>query len=284
MKNAASKQEAQIAYWNSVGGERWVAAAEHTDRMLEPIQHALVNRANLQPGMAVLEIGCGCGGTAVEIAGRVGDSGRVLAVDVSQQMLAIAKTRLSGFPHSEALEADAAAYPFEPFADLAISRFGVMFFGDPVAAFTNIRKAIKPDGRLLFACWRAPEDNQWTRVTLEAALSAGVPPTPPSPPEEPGPYSFADPERVKRILTAAGFIEITVSPASFTLDMAAGEGLEAAVQQAMTIGAAAALLRKQPENVIRAARESIEKVLRPYERDGSVSLSAQIWLVEARPG
>ncbi len=283
MTSTADRQEAQIAYWNSVGGDRWVAAAEHTGRMLEPIQHALLARANLQPGMAVLDIGCGCGGTAVEIAKLVGETGRVLGVDVSKQMIARANARLEGYPHAEVLEADAAAYPFEPFADLAVSQFGVMFFGDPVAAFANIRNALKPGGRLLFACWRTPRENEWTQVTLDAVLSAGVPPPPPLEPEEPGPFSFADPARVTRILSSAGFTGLTVSPASFSLDLAAGEGLEAAVQQATTIGAAATLLRKQPENLIGVAREYIEKALRPYERDGTVYLSAKIWLVEACP-
>jgi SAM-dependent methyltransferase len=283
MKDAASLQEAQIAYWNSVGGDRWVAAAERTDRMLEPILQALLDRANMQPGMAVLDIGCGCGATVIEFAKRVGESGRVLGVDVSQRMLARAKTLLSGYPQAELLEADAGAHPFEPSFDLAISRFGVMFFADPVAAFINIRKAIKPGGRLLFATWRAVQDNEWTRVSLDAALSAGVPAEPPAWPEAPGPFSLADPERIRRILAAAGFGEPEISEASFMLDVAAGGGLEAAVQQAMTIGSAAALLRKQPGNLIAAARAAIEKALRPYERGGAVALSSAIWLVEARP-
>jgi SAM-dependent methyltransferase len=283
MKDAASLQEAQIAYWNSVGGDRWVAAGERTDRMLAPILRALLDRANVQPGMAVLDIGCGCGATVFEIAKRVGESGRVLGVDVSQQMLARAKTLLSDLPQAELLEADAGAHPFEPSFDLAISRFGVMFFADPVTAFVNIRKAIKPGGRLLFATWRAVQDNEWTRVSLDAALSAGVPAERPARPEDPGPFSFADPERIRRILAAAGFGEPEISEASFMLDVAAGGGLEAAVQQAMTIGSAAALLRKQPENLIAAARAAIEKALRPYERDGAVALSSSIWLVEARP-
>ena len=283
MNDAASLQEAQIAYWNSVGAERWVAAAECTDRMLEPILQALLDRANVQPGMAVLDIGCGCGATLIEIAKRVGKSGRVLGVDVSQQMLARAKTLLSGLPQAELLEADAGAYPFEPSFDLAISRFGVMFFADPVTAFVNIRKAIKPGGRLLFATWRAVQDNEWMRVSLDAALSAGVPAERPARPEDPGPFSFADPERIRRILTAAGFGEPEISSASFMLDVAAGGGLEAAVRQAMTIGSAAALMRKQPENLIAAARANIEKALRPYERDGAVALSSAIWLVEAFP-
>jgi SAM-dependent methyltransferase len=283
MQSAASRNEAQIAYWNSVGGDRWVAAAEHTDRMMKPVQEALFARADLQPGMAVLEIGCGCGETAIEIARRVSNSGRVLGVDVSSQMLALASPHLASFPQVALLEADAGAHPFDRFADLAISRFGVMFFGDPVAAFVNIRKAMKPSGRLLFAAWRGVQDNEWMRVPLEAALSAGVPAEPPLEPEMPGPFSFADPERIRRILTAAGFSKPAISPFYPVLDIAAGGGLEAAVQQAMTIGAAAALLRKQPGDLIAAARARIETALQPYERGGTVALSAAIWLVEARP-
>jgi SAM-dependent methyltransferase len=282
MTEAARRQEAQIAYWNSIGGDRWTAAADHTDQMLAPIEDALLARANPRPGMAVLEIGCGCGGSAVEIARRVGGSGRVLGVDVSQQMIAVAKSRLADFPQAEAVEADAAAHAFEPFADLVLSRFGVMFFGDPAAAFANIRKAMKPGARLLFAAWCAALENEWVRVPLEALLSADVPPAPPPAPEEPGPFSFADPERIKRILAAAGFTGITVERATFKLDLAAGLGLEAAVQQAMTIGAAAALLRKQPEELIRAGRDAIAKALPAYERDGTVMLAGETWMVEAR--
>ncbi len=283
MTSAASWNEAQIAYWNGVGGGRWVAAAEHTDRMMKPVQEALLARADLRPGMSVLEIGCGCGETAAEIAKRVGPSGRVAAVDVSRQMLALARTRLAAFPPVELLEADAGAHTFGQFADLAISRFGVMFFGGPVAAFANIRKAIKPGGRLLFAAWRTVQDNEWMRVPLEAAFSAGVPAEPPLEPEMPGPFSLADPGRIRRILAAAGFGEPAISPAYPVLDLAAGGGLEAAVRQAMTVGPAAALLRKQSEDLVAAARAKIEMALRSYERAGTVALSAAFWLAEARP-
>jgi SAM-dependent methyltransferase len=282
MTEAARRQEAQIAYWNSIGGDRWTGAADHTDQMLAPIEDALLDRAGPLAGKAVLEIGCGCGGSAVEIAKRVGGSGRVLAVDVSQQMIAVAKSRLAAYPQAEAIEADAAAHPFEPFADLVLSRFGVMFFGNPAAAFANIRKAMKPGARAVFAVWCAALENEWVRVPMEAVLSAGIPPERAPAPEDPGPFSFADPERIKRVLAAGGFTDIRVERAAFTLDLAAGQGLAAAVQQAMTIGAAAALLRKQPEEAIRAGREAIARALPPYERDGSVMLAGETWMVEAR--
>ncbi|MGO9459531.1 MAG: class I SAM-dependent methyltransferase [Rhodomicrobium sp.] len=284
MSGAADRQRDQIAYWNSAGGERWAATQEHTDRMLAPALEALGERARVEPGMAVLDIGCGCGATTLEFARKVGPAGRVLGADVSQAMLARAQSRLSAYPQAELLLADASAYPFAPFADLAVSRFGVMFFGDPTQAFANIRKAIKPGGRLLFACWRALEENLWMRVPLEAVYSAGVCRAPQPGPHDPGPFSFASPERVTRILMDAGFAGPSLSPADFTLDVAAGSGLAAAVQQAMTIGPASAALRDQPESLRIAAAHCIEKAFEPYARAQSVHLPAAIWLVEAAQG
>jgi SAM-dependent methyltransferase len=282
MTDAADRHQEQLSYWNSAGGARWAGAQDHLDKMLAPVSRLLLGRARAEPGMAVLDIGCGGGRTTLEIAQMVGPKGRATGVDVSEQLIGLAKARVSGLSHVEFVLADAASCPFTPFADLAISRFGVMFFGCPAAAFTNVRKAIKPDGRLVFACWRALDENPWMKVPLKAVYSAGAP-TPPRPgPEDPGPFSFADPERVKRILTTAGFRDIALIPEDVSLDIAAGEGLAAATQQAMTIGAAAAALRDQPQDIHDTAARLIEKALAPYAAGGSVSLPGSIWLVEAR--
>ncbi len=284
MSEAEDRQQHQIAYWNNAGGERWAATQEHTDRMLAPVLQALLERAKPEPGMAVLDIGCGCGATTLELAARVGPAGRVLGMDVSRPMLARAARRLSAYPWVELVLADASAYPFDPFADLAISRFGVMFFGSPAEAFANIRKAIRPGGRFVFACWRALEENLWMQVPLEAVYSAGVPRSARPGPDEPGPFSFADPARVLQILKDAGFCEPLLTPADFSLDIAAGGGLAAAVHQAITIGAASAALRDQPENLRIAAAKRIEQAFEPHLCDGSVLLSAAIWLVQASVG
>lgn len=282
MTSTADLQRDQVEYWNSSGGDRWVAASEHTDRMLAPVLDLLLERASPKAGMSVLDIGCGCGASTLELAKLTGPSGRVLGVDVSHQMVAAAKAHLSGYGQAELIEADASAYPFEQFADLAISRFGVMFFGDPAAAFANIRKAVKPGGRLLFACWRTPGENLWMRAPLDALLKAGVPEAHRPGPEEPGPFSLADPERVTRILAEAGFLDPSLSPVDLQLDIAAGGGLEAAIQQAMTIGPAAAALREQPESIRVAARAFIAKALAAYAKGDAVLLPAAIWLVEAK--
>jgi SAM-dependent methyltransferase len=282
MADAADRHQEQISYWNNAGGARWASAQEHMDKMLAPVSQLLLGHARAVPGMAALDIGCGGGGTTLGLAKAVGPAGRVVGVDVSEQLIGCARARLSGLSHVQFVHADAASHAFTPFADLAISRFGVMFFGDPAAAFANIRKAIKPDGRLVFACWRALDENPWMKVQLKAVYSAGAPAPARPGPEEPGPFSFADPERVKRILTAAGFRDLALTSKDISLDIAAGAGLAAAVQQAITIGAAAAALRDQPEDLRDAAAGLIEKAFAPYAAGGSVSLPGSIWLVEAR--
>ncbi len=281
MVDAASRHQEQLAYWDSVGGERWVNAQEQTDRMLAPVSGLLLGRAKTAPGMAVLDLGCGCGATTLDLAKAVGPSGRVVGVDISRALLDRAGARAGGHSNVELLLADAATHRFEPFADLAVSRFGVMFFGDPAAAFANIRIALKPGGRIVFACWRSLSENPWMKVPLKAVWGAGVPRAPRPGPEEPGPFAFADEGRVTRIMAAAGFDGIAVSPAGILLDLAAGEGLAAAVRQAMTIGAAAAALRDQPETIRESAARLIEEALKPYETGNSVVLPGSIWLVEA---
>jgi SAM-dependent methyltransferase len=281
MNKAADWHNDQIAYWQSHGGARWAAAQAPTDQMLAPVSQALLVQARPEPGMAALEIGCGCGAVTAKLAKSVGASGRVLGVDISEEMLAVAKARLSAYPQAGVLLADAAAYSFTPFADLVVSQFGVMFFGDPVQAFSNIRNAMKPGGRLVFACWRPIKENPWAQVPLHAAYAAGAARAARPEPDQPGPFSFADPARVTGILSGAGYTEFSLEPADVTLDMAAGHGLEAAVQQAMTIGPAAAALRDQPDTVRAAAARSIEEALRPYLQGESVNLAAAIWLVQA---
>jgi SAM-dependent methyltransferase len=282
MNKAADWHQDQIAYWQGHGGARWAAAQARIDEILAPVSQILLAQAAPTPGMAVVEVGCGCGGLTARLAESVGPSGRVLGVDLSGEMLALAKARLSAYPQAGVMVADAAAHPFTPFADLAVSQFGVMFFGDPVQAFSNIRKAMKPGGRLVFACWRPVQENPWLHVPLHAAYAAGAPRSTPPEPGQPGPFSFADPERVTRILSEAGFGGVSLQPADLTLDVAAGRGLDAAVEQTMTIGPAAAALREQPDDLRALAARSIEEALQPYLQGESVNLAAAIWLVQAR--
>ena len=284
MKTQSELHRDQIAYWNGVGGKHWVEEQARTDIMLAPIAEALLARAKAQPGETVLDVGSGCGDTSIELARHVLPGGRVVGLDVSAPMVALAKKLSGARDNLEFIVADAATHPFAaPFADLLISRFGVMFFGDPTAAFANLRKALKPNGRIVFACWRKFDENPWMQVPLRAAY-AHVPHLPQVGPEEPGPFSFADPDRVTRILTESGFTTPRLTPVDLMLDIAAGGGLDQAMQQATTIGATSRALQDQPQAAFDAALGAIRLALTPYVKGGSVALPAAIWLVESEIG
>ena len=178
--------------------------------------------------------------------------------------------------------ADATVHPFDPEGfDLLVSRFGVMFFADPAVSFTNLRRALRPSGRVAFACWREPRDNPWMMTALQAAYQH-VPKMPRPEPEDPGPFSFAAQERVHRILAQAGFSGIAMEPCDLSLDIAIGRGLDAAVEGALEIGPASRALEGAPVEVRAAAKNSIRDALAPFVRGQSVPLAGSIWIVTAR--
>ncbi len=163
----------QIKYWNGAGGERWVAQQAHTDAMLAPITERAIAHARVGLGERVIDVGCGCGATTIRLADRVGPHGHVLGLDVSGPMLAVARGRGAGRANITWLEDDAAAVPLpDGTADLLFSRFGVMFFGEPVSAFAHLRRTLRQNGRLVVACWRSLDENGWMKVPLIAAYQA----------------------------------------------------------------------------------------------------------------
>src|SRR3954471_20518053 len=190
----------------------WAEIREPLELQLAPLgRHALAALAP-RPGESVLDIGCGGGETALDLARAVAPGGTVVGVDLSAAVLAFARRAADGCERVRFIQADAQAFPFEPASfDAAFSRFGVMFFADPTAAFINIRRGLKPDGRLAFVCWRSLEENPLDVLPLRAA-SAHLPPQPAPDPDAPGPFAFADPERVRDILQGAGFAKIEITP------------------------------------------------------------------------
>lgn len=272
----------QIAYWNGPGGQRWADRQEAQDILLAPIADALIDRARPKPGERVIDVGCGSGATTIAFAKKVAPSGHAFGIDVSGPMLARARqTAPRQLPIDFAL-ADATVYPFEPGSfDLLASRFGVMFFAEPARSFANLRKALRPSGRLAFACWREPRENPFFMVSLQAVYKH-VPKLPQQGPEDPGPFSFASEARVQRILGEAGLAGIEMEPRDFALDVAIGRGLDAAVQGALEIGPAARALAEQPADVAAAAARSIREALTPFASGQTVPLPASIWIVTAR--
>jgi SAM-dependent methyltransferase len=271
----------QIAYWNGPGGQRWADRQQNQDLVLAPVADVLLDRANVKAGERIVDLGCGAGATSVAFAQKVGPSGHVLGIDISGPMLERARgITPTGLPVDFVL-ADATVYPFVPASfDLVASRFGVMFFADPALSFANVRRALRPSGRLAFACWREPRENPFFMVPLQAVYEHV--PKPPRPgPEEPGPFSFASEARVHRILGEAGFHGIAMEPCNLMLDIAIGRGLEVAVQSALEIGPAARALAEQPPEVVAAATNSIRDALAGYVNEEAVLLPAAVWIVTA---
>jgi ubiquinone/menaquinone biosynthesis C-methylase UbiE len=271
----------QIAYWNGPGGQHWTDRQQTQDILLAPVSDILIDRANAKAGERIVDVGCGCGATTIAFAQKVGPAGHVFGIDISAPMLARARQIApAGIPVDFVL-ADATVYPFVSGSfDLVVSRFGVMFFAKPAISFANMRKALRPSGRLTFACWRQPRDNPWLMAPLQAVYKH-VPKLPQLGPEDPGPFSFASEQRVIRILSEAGFSGIEMEPCNLSLDVAVGRGLDAAVETALEIGPASRALEGQPPEVRAAAANSIREALAPFASGNAVPLAASIWIVTA---
>ena len=270
----------QIAYWNGDAGKRWVEQQTRLDAMLGPISEAALDAAAAKPGERVLDIGCGCGDTSIKLAGTVGPTGRVLGADVSAPMLQLAKHRTGANKTLTFAEADAAIHAFEPNAfDLLFSRFGVMFFADPDAAFANMRKALAKTGRVAFVCWRDWRENEWVRVPI-MAVRPHVPPQPQLGPEDPGPFSFADPARIRRILANAGFDAITLRP--FDAKVEIGTSLEDATTYLLEFGPVSRALTDASPIQKQQAIVSLREALAPHAKASPIKLGAAVWLVTAK--
>jgi SAM-dependent methyltransferase len=283
---ASGPNAEQIEYWNSVRAQRWVELQERMDALIEGFGARALERAELAAGERAIDVGCGCGATSLALAGRVGARGRVLGVDVSSQMLARARERArsAGLSNVEFVDGDAQTHAFDAGAwDCVFSRFGVMFFADPARAFANLRRALRRGGRVSFACWRALPENPWVTVPFAALAKVVAPPPPPPPPGAPGPFSFGDPERVRGILSEAGFAEIELTPHDGPLTL--GTDLDDAVEFALTAGPASRLLEGASASDRARARDVVREALAPHARGGAVALTGAIWLVRAsNPG
>jgi SAM-dependent methyltransferase len=290
----AGDNDAQIEYWNGRVGGLWVRNQERLDRAFAALTAIFVARTAPESGTKVLDVGCGCGDLALMLATRVGPKGQVLGIDISKPMIERARARsladtqasLERAPVSWA-EADAAAYEFAADYDLLVSRFGVMFFADPIAAFSNLRRALKPGGRCAFLCWAKLDLNPWVAVPL-APLRELFGPQPPADSHAPGPFALSDPVRVESILRAAGAsnISATLIEAPVLLgrtgDMAGpdakAQAIDDALELIMRTGPVSALLRDADEATKIEARRRIGAALSPFITDGEVKLGGSCWL------
>ncbi len=272
--------EDQIKFWNEKAGRDWTELQTRMDTNLSHIHTAVMALAAPRPGEAVLDIGCGTGTTSLALADAVGPSGRVLGVDISEPMLTLAKSRGLGRANLGFELADASAYPFQPEYDLLFSRFGVMFFDDPIGAFANLRRALKPDGRLAFACWRTPPENPWASAPLAAARPF-LPELPAPDPFAPGPFAFADPQRVLSILTDVGFHDVEARKYDGVMPM--GRDLEVTAEQTLQIGPLSRAVGEADDTTRARIVEAARGALAAFANaEGEVTPPTACWLVSAR--
>jgi ubiquinone/menaquinone biosynthesis C-methylase UbiE len=270
----------QIEYWNGAVGQRWAAMQEHIDLIMNGITDTAIPFANAQPGERALDIGCGCGTTTFLLAMKVAPEGTVAGVDISAPMLNVAQARAHAQNSDIAfVEADASVHDFQPVFDLVFSRFGVMFFADPAAAFANIRKAIAPRGRLAFVCWRSLKENVWASLPMAAAKDL-LPPQEATDPYAPGPFAFAEKDRLKGILEKAGYRDIRIDAFDSVMNM--GRTPDAAADQTLKIGPLARAISEVDDSTRTKIRAVVEKVLAPYQTPAGVVPPAACWLVGAR--
>lgn len=280
-----SNQE-QIEYWNGDAGQRWAREDEKMARLLQSICAALLDHADVEQCNNALDIGCGGGSQSLMLAQRMSGGSRVLGVDISAPMLEVARSKIahtdSDTASLEFLQADASSYSFEPNSfDLLFSRFGVMFFDDPLQAFRNLWRALTDSGRLAFCCWQSLKENDWTLLPLQAALQHVEMPGAPDP-NAPGPFAFADSERVRGILEGAGFAAVDIVSHKTSVRFGEGSGLADSVRELAAIGPVSRLLAGVDAAVQEKVFSAMEEGLAPYYGDGVLVLPAAVWFVTAR--
>jgi len=280
--NAATNAN-MIEYWNGDNGQNWVRFQDLMDRSLRPLGHVAMDAAAPKAGERVIDVGCGCGDTTFDLARRVGPKGRVLGVDISQPMLARAKARMGAQTNVTFERGDAQVFDFPKSSfDIVFSRFGVMFFDDPVVAFRNLRGALNPGGRVAMLSWRAARENDWVKVPV-SIVGAYVPMPPRPGPDAPGEFAFADDTRVRRILTDAGFADVGIARHDAPISLAGG-GLEDTVAVLLEFGPTGRALADAGADEALKARVAadLRDGLRPHLTPSGVVLGTSTWVVTAR--
>ncbi len=271
----------QAQYWNSAPGQKWAAHQAQLDTLMASVRDALIRRCAAAPGARVLDVGCGTGDTTLALADHVGARGEVIGVDISDPLLAIARQRANGRAGLGFIRTDAQTHAFDPGRfDLVASRFGVMFFADPVAAFANLARALRPGGRMVFAAWDAVRENPWMSASKAAAV-ARLGPVAPDPPGAPGPFAFADAARVLGILSDAGLADPAVATEDLFLQVLGTPDDAAAL--ATTLGPVPRIIaeRDGTEADRLAIAEATAAAFRTYAVSGAVRVPARVHFFSA---
>jgi len=266
-------------------GEAWARLQDRTDSLIDPLGRIAIERLRLVAGERVVDVGCGCGQTLLQLAERVGPSGQVLGVDISPPMLAVARDRVAGRPTIALALADAQTYAFAPAAfDAVYSRFGVMFFDDPRAAFRNLHGAARSGARLSFVCWQELAKNPWATRPLEAVMRLLPESAMPDMLREgrPGPFFLSDPARVRAILGDAGWKDVSLEPVEMPLHLGRAATLDEAVEYSLQIGPAARAMADAPETLKPALEAALREALAPFVSARGVFMDGAAFVVGAR--
>ena len=273
--------------WNGRAGASWVRHNTLLEQLLAEPGRRCMDSLPLPAGARLLDVGCGCGNQTLEWASRLDSDSKITGVDISEPMLALAEelkevnqSALNATVEFFVGDASDSLFPNESF-DAIYSRFGVMFFADPTAAFATLRETLRPKGQLGFVCWQSPALNPFFTAPMQAALSV-LPPPPPAKPGAPGPFGLADKNVIKRVLTDAGFTELNIDPLALQLSVGASQSFDEIFEELIQIGPAAALIAESDPALKDSARAAVhERLLEFYLPGEGVSFEANFWLVNA---
>jgi len=278
----AEPNASQVESWNGPGGQHWVAEAERYDRTTGSFGERIIEAAAPGPGERVLDVGCGNGAVALAVSALVAPGGSVMGLDISGPMLASARRRADAARIASVSfrKGDAQVYPLPPASfDAVVSRFGVMFFDDPVAAFANLGRALKPRGRITFTCWRDLLVNDWLMVPAGAALQY-VPMPDLGQPGARGPFSLADPERVHQVLRDAAFAEIAAEEIARSMPMGSSADDVLAFMRGTEM--AQVLMTGVDPGTAEQAWAAVKAALQAHAEPGGITLAGTAWIVTAR--
>jgi SAM-dependent methyltransferase len=273
--------EGMIEFWNGPGGDRWVALQARYDAQLDPISMPLVEQMATEPEVRVLDIGCGSGSMALSIARSRTGHGHVTGLDISSPMLDLARRRAvrDGIERVTFVRADAQSHTFEPDSvDVVVSRFGVMFFDDPVAAFTNLRHGVIGGGRLRCLVWQSPDENEWVRVPSQ--IASRIVELPPHG-DGPGPFGLADPDRLRRILIDAGWSVDEIDPVRGDFAVGGPSPYDDAIEFVIGGGPLARGIADAGEAAIEQVAAALTDELVGFYDGSELRMGYAAWLVEA---
>ena len=282
MKNMPAKSQEQ--YWSTDGGEIWLKNLKHFESMIEPIGQVLIQIAMSQAGSNVIDIGCGGGATTLKLAELIGDTGSVIGLDISKSLIAECRQRAEQLRllNVEFICGDAATVVFpDQWADLALSRFGVMFFEEPIMAFMNIGNSLKKNGSIIFSCWGPIDENPWMNELLKILSDYTDLPKPE--PGTPGPFAFAQPDYITTVIGSAGYSNIEIIPWSGNL-LIGSPGMDT-VETVKFLLRSSALVQNLKEALVDVQQDIFDRLVKKldtYYKINGVYMPAKAWIVSAR--